>query len=307
MRSLRELAPERAAPLMPHGGLRRSHLAARARRAAEMCVVYALLVLAALIFVVPLWWVVASSFTTPETVWSNVLPFSWRAFWPQTFTLNAYATIFGQGMLQAVQNTLFVGLATVILTLVVSALAGFAFARFEFRGKRFLFWLVLLSFIVPGDITIIPSYILVNQLGWLNSWQGLIVPAVANSVVIFLFQQFFSEIPEALIDAARVDGASWLRILVQIIFPLSLPVFVTAGILVFLGQWNNYFWPTLIAPDPAYRVVQVAIAQIGHAQQLTFWDKIFAGSTIAALIPILLTVPLQRYYVRSVMSSGIQG
>lgn len=303
------LFPERSAesiamspqPARAAWSLRRAAVILRA------AVLYGLLAVVAVIIVVPLWWVVASSFTTPETVWSNVLPFSWRAFWPQTFSLNAYRAIFAEGMGRAIWNTLVVSVATVALTLIASAMAGFAFARFAFPGKQLLFWVVLLSFIVPGDITIIPSYILVNNFGWLNSWQGLIIPAVANSVVIFLFQQFFAEIPEALVDAARVDGASWLRILLQIILPLSRPVVVTASILIFLSQWNNYFWPTLIAPDPDFRVIQVAIAQLGHSQQLTLWDKIFAGSTIAALIPILLTVPLQRYYVRSVMSAGIQG
>jgi ABC-type glycerol-3-phosphate transport system permease component len=301
--SERHAEPAAMSPQTVRAGRALGRWAATLRAAA----LYGLLMAVAVIIVAPLWWVVASSFTTPETVWSNVLPFTWRAFWPQTLSLDAYRAIFAEGMGRAVWNTLLISFATVALTLVASAMAGFAFARFAFPGKQALFWLVLLSFIVPGDITIIPSYILVNNLGWLNSWQGLIIPAVANSVVIFLFQQFFAEIPEALVDAARVDGASWPRILLQIILPLSRPVLVTAAILIFLGQWNNYFWPTLVAPDPEFRVIQVAIAQIGHSQQLTLWDRIFAGSTIAALIPILLTVPLQRYYVRSVMSAGIQG
>jgi len=250
---------------------------------------------------------VASSFTTRETVWKNVLPFSWRALWPETFTLAGYRAVFENGFGRVILNTVFVGATTVVLTIVVCALSGFAFARFSFRGKGLLWAFILVSLMVPWEATVIPAYSLVNSLGWINSWQALIVPAIANGTVIFLFRQFFSEIPQDLLDAARVDGASWMRVLGNIVLPLSMPVVITSAILVFLAQWNSFFWPMLVAPAGEYRVIQVAVSILGVQQELRYWDQMFASATIAALVPLLLVLPLQRFYVSSIMGSGIKG
>jgi multiple sugar transport system permease protein/putative chitobiose transport system permease protein len=268
---------------------------------------YALFLLLVAVVLAPLWWMVASSFTTRETVWKNVLPFSWRALWPEVFTLAGYRAIFENGFGRAILNTVFIGITTVVLTIVVCALSGFAFARFSFRGKGVLWALILVSLMVPWEATVIPAYTLVNSLGWINSWQALIVPAIANGTVIFLFRQFFAEIPQDLLDAARVDGASWSRVLGNIVLPLSMPVVITSAILVFLAQWNSFFWPMLVAPAGEYRVVQVAVSILGVQQELRYWDQMFASATIAALVPLLLVLPLQRFYVSSIMGSGIKG
>jgi multiple sugar transport system permease protein/putative chitobiose transport system permease protein len=277
------------------------------RRLGRYAAIYAVLIAIAILIIAPLWWVFASSFTTRETVWKHVLPFSWRAFLPDHFTLNGYRQIFEGGFGRAMVNTFVLGVTTVVLSLIVGSLAGFAFARFEFRGKRVLWAVTLISFMVPYEATVIPAYTLVNDLGWTNTWQALIVPAIANGTVIFLFRQFFAEIPQDLIDAGRVDGASWPRILAGIVLPLTRPVLITSAIIVFLAQWNSFFWPQLVAPDAKYRVVQVAVNILGVEQQTSYWDRLFAATTIAALVPLLLVIPLQRYYVSSIVSSGIKG
>ncbi len=269
--------------------------------------IYALLVTSAILVLVPLEWVIASSFTTRETVWKNVLPFNWHAFIPEVWTLSGYRQIFDAGFGRTMVNTFAIGIATVILSITVCTLAGFAFARFEFRGKNVLWVITLVSFMVPYEATVIPAYTLVNDLGWINSWQALIVPAIANGTVIFLFRQFFAEIPQDLLDAARVDGANWPRIMAGIVLPLTRPVLVTSAIIVFLAQWNSYFWPMLVAPDANYRVVQVAVNILGVDQQTNYWDRLFAATTIAAVVPLILVIPLQRYYVNSIVSSGIKG
>lgn len=279
----------------------------KAARLAHYLLVYALLAAIAILVLVPLEWVVASSFTTRETVWKNVLPFNWRALLPEQFTLNGYRQIFAAGFGRTMVNTFVLGIVTVVLSLTVGALAGFAFARFQFRGKNVLWVITLLSFMVPYEATVIPAYTLVNDLGWINSWQALIVPAIANGTVIFLFRQFFAEIPQDLIDAGRVDGATWPRVLAGIVLPLTRPVLVTSAIIVFLAQWNSYFWPMLVAPDAKYRVVQVAVNILGVDQQTNYWDRLFAATTIAVVVPLVLVVPLQRYYVSSIVSSGIKG
>lgn len=281
--------------------------ALRPRRLAANVVLYGLLILAAIIVLAPLEWVMASSFSTRETVWANVLPFSWRALLPAEFTLAAYRGIFADGFGRVIFNTLWVGVTTTVFSVIVGATAGFAFARFQFRGKTFLWVLILLSLMVPYEATVIPSYTLVNRLGWVNSWQALIVPAIANGTVIFLFRQFFSEVPQDYIDAARIDGASWSRVLMGVVLPLTKPVIVTSAIIVFLAQWNAFFWPMLVAPAPEYRMVQVAVSILGVQQQVRFWDLMFASTTIAALVPLLLVLPLQKYYVSSITGSGLKG
>lgn len=287
----------------------------RARRTYEVgfyktirtVVTYALLLAVAVVIIVPIWWVVVSSFTTRETVWKNVLPFSWRAFFPEQFTLEGYQAIFEKDFGRALLNTFFLGTSTVVLSTIVCALAGFAFARLHFRGKNVLFGFVIFSFMVPTDITVIPSFKLINDLGWINTWQALIVPGLANGVVIFLFRQFFAEIPQDLIDVARVDGANWLQVLARIILPISKPVLISAGVLIFLGQWNSFFWPMLVAPAPEFRVVQVAVSIIGVEQQIYLWDQMFASATLAMIVPILLVLPFQKYYVGGIMGSGLKG
>ena len=268
--------------------------------------VYILLILGVIIVVVPLMWAFAASFSPNHKVFEYAYPFSWRALVPVDFTLEAYDNLFERGFGRAVGNSFFLAIATVIIGGAANALAGFAFGRFEFRGKQFLFLaVIMLTFMVPVDLTAIPRYILVNSFGWINTWQGLLVPGLANSLVIFLFRQFFAEIPQELIDAARVDGASWLRVLISIILPISKPVLVAAGLLMFISQWNSFFWPLLIAPRQEMRVVQVEIS-LAIGQYGTVWNELLAGSMIAAIVPILLVMPFQRYYVQAITGTGLE-
>ncbi len=272
----------------------------------QPAIVYCLLIIGVLIVVIPLMWALAASFTPNHKVFEYAYPFSWRALLPVDFTMEAYDNLFARGFGRAISNTFFLAIATVIIGGTVNALAGFAFGRFEFRGKNLLFLLiVMLTFLVPIDLTAIPRYILVNSFGWINTWQGLLVPGLANSLVIFLFRQFFAEIPQELIDAARVDGATWLRVLGSIVLPISKPVLVAAGLLMFISQWNSFFWPLLVAPRQELRVIQVEIS-LAVGQYGTIWNELLAGSMIAAIVPILLVIPFQRYYVEAITGTGLE-
>ena len=272
----------------------------------ETLLIYILHFIVAALFLLPLMWAIAASFSPNELVFKYAYPFSWRALLPSEFTFQAYANLFERDFGLALNNTLFLGLAVVTIGGAVNAMAGFAFARFNFRGKRWLFvTIILITFLVPIDLTAIPRFILIRDLGWINSWQALIVPGFANSLVIFLFRQFFEEIPQDLIDAARVDGATWLSVFLRIILPLSRPVMITAALLMFLTQWDAYFWPLLVAPKPELRVVQVEISNaIGEYQVV--WNELLAGSMLAAIVPILLLLPFQRYFIQAVTSSGLK-
>ncbi|MBI1281767.1 MAG: ABC transporter permease subunit [Anaerolineaceae bacterium] len=268
---------------------------------------YWLLIMVAILVLLPIAWIIASSFSPRALVWQNVLPFSLKAFLPQQFYLGGYEAIFQKGFGQALLNTLFVGFSTVILSIAVCGAAGFAFARMHFRGKNILFGFIVFSFMVPADINVIPSFLLISSLGWVNTWQALIIPAVANGIVIFLFRQFFAEIPQEIIDAGRVDGANWFQVFTRLILPISKPVLISAAMVVFLGQWNSFFWPLLVAPAAQYRMVQVAVSIIGIEQNVNLWEQMFASATLAMLVPVLLVVPFQRYYIGGIMGSGLKG
>jgi multiple sugar transport system permease protein len=272
----------------------------------EQIIIYSLLFLVAALMVIPLLWAFAASFTPNDKVFRYAYPFSWRAFLPVDFTLEAYRNLFARGFGRSLLNSFILGATVVFVGGLINAMAGFAFARFEFWGKRFLFiFTIMVTFLIPIDLTAIPRFILVNSLGWINTWQGLVVPGLASSLVIFLFRQFFEEIPQDLIDAARVDGASWAHLFTRVVLPLSTPVIITAALLLFLSQWDAFFWPLLVAPRPELRVVQVEISNaVGQFQ--TLWNELLAGSMLAAIVPILLLLPFQRYYVQAITSSGIK-
>ena len=281
----------------------------RRRRTADVLrrvVSYSLLILVLVLIVVPLMWSVAASFTPNELVFKYVFPFSWRALLPSEPTLDAYIGLFERRDFgRAIANTLVLSAGTVLIGLLISAMAGFAFAKFEFRGKNVLFIAVLITFMIPVEVIIIPLYILMRDWGWINTWHGIFIPSLANGLVIFMFRQFFADIPQEILDAARVDGASWLRILFQLTVPISLPAMISGSLILFLGTWNSFFWPLVVAPAPDLRVVQVAVSLAVESRQ-TIWNELMAGAILAAIVPILLIFPFQRYYVRSIASTGVK-
>lgn len=280
-------------------------------------IIYFLLISVALMAFVPLLWAISTSFTPLEKVFEHVYPFSWRTLVPLDFTLEAYESLLeGKShdadsiaprppMGRPLAITFILSIGTVIVGGFICAVAGFAFARFNFRGKNILFILVLLSFMMPVEVTIIPLYVIVSRLGWINTWQGIWVPGLANGMVIFLFRQFFAEIPQDLIDAARVDGASWLRVFVSIVLPISKPILISSGLILFLSQWDAFLWPMVVASGREYRLVQAAIS-LSIEQHQTLWNELMAGSMLAAIIPILLILPFQRYYVRGITGTGLK-
>jgi len=272
--------------------------------AAALALLYAAV---AAFFVVPLWWAVVGSLTPLHDVFRHLTPFDLRALWPTHPTLTAYVALFRDHAFGRVLfNTAFVALATVAVGLVVNGLAGFAFAVMAFRGKRILFAAVLISAMVPAEALAIPLYRVVGALGMLDSYGALIAPAVSNGIAIFLFRQFFAEIPPEIKEAARIDGAGWPTIFLRLYVPLSLPVTIAAGLLLFVFQWESFLWPLIAVHSQDVMVLQIALANL-QQQHSTQWTQIFAASSLAALVPLLLLLPLQRYYVQGIVGSGVKG
>ena len=258
------------------------------------------------LFLLPLWWALASSLRPLNDIFKYVSPFSLAALVPDKLTFEAYRSIFLEKRFgTAVFNSLFVALATVLAGLGVNSLAGFAFAVLRFPGRNALFGITVLTFLVPFEAISIPLYTVVRSLGWLDTYLALIVPGVANGIVIFLFRQFFSQVPRELVDAARIDGASWLTIFLRIYLPLSKPVIISAALLIFLFQWESFLWPLIATRSEGLKVIQVALAGFEQRYQ-TLWNELFAAATLAALIPLLILLPLQRFYVQGVTAGGFK-
>jgi len=266
-----------------------------------------LMLLFLIFIVVPFLWVGASAFKVEDRVFADLAPFSFTAFIPVPFTLEAFDTLFEGGFLNSVLVTVFVGVITVIFGVLLNSMAGFSFARFDFPGKQMLFALVLVSFLVPFEAIAVPLYMTIQKLGWGDTLLALIVPAVAYGLAIFLFRQFFLGIPSELVDAALIDGAGWFRIFWQVFLPLSKPVIICVSLLMFLGQWQALIWPLIAVQSKDLRMIQVAIAYLTQDENVTFWNVHMAAAFLTGVIPLALIFPLQKYYIRGMSTSGLKG
>lgn len=260
---------------------------------------YGALVLIALVLLLPIYWLLMSSLRPGGDIFRHTSDFSLQTLVPRALTLENYRAALAGDLPRAIFNSLLVCASTVALGLLVNSLAGFAFAVFEFPFKKPLFILVLLSFMMPFESIVIPLYVLMRGLGWANTYAALIVPDVASGLVIFLFRQFFAGIPKEIYEAARVDGASWGQIYLRMTMPLSGATMATASLMMFIHQWDAFFWPLVAASTPDLVVVQVAIARNMTTEQSN-WGALFASASTAVLVALVPFLALQRYYIRVV-------
>lgn len=280
-----------------------------AKRWLGRVVLYLTLTILALIFLVPFLWMFFSSFKTLSEIFQHVYPLSWRTFIPEEFTLDAYRRLMELRpfpITRYVGNSLLVASSVTILSLAVNAPAAYAFARLEFPGRQFLFTLILSTMIVPFEVLIIPLFVEMQILGWVNTFQALIIPWIANAFMIFLLRQFFQEIPRELEDAARIDGCSYFGSFWNVVLPNSVPALVTVALIRFQASWDSFVWPLVAAPAPEVRVIQLAIASFVTEVEI-LWDLTFAASTIATVPVVVLFLLLQRYYVAGIVRSGLKG
>jgi len=268
---------------------------------------YLLLIALALVFIFPWVFMFASSLKPSGRVLADIG--SWAAFWPSPFRPRNYADIFERVPLgRYLLNSFVVTLITLVCGIFVNSLASYAFAVLRFPGSDLLFALFVALLIVPFEAIFLPLFLTVNAFGWLNSYQVLIVPFVANVLYIFLFRQFFLGIPRDLIESARIDGASFFRIYRSIVMPLSIPVVSTVAILEFLSRWNDFFWPLITITDDDKYTAQLGLTYFFQGGQgRTEWALVMAG-TVAISLPLLIVFLLfQRFFVRSVATTGIKG
>lgn len=267
---------------------------------------YVALAVTAFVFVLPLWWAIISSFRPNDAIFRDLFPFSLRAFLPEPFTLDAYWGIIERGFGAIIWNTLLVAGLTMAFGLLVNGLAGFAFAIFEFPGKKVILSVIVVSFMLPFEAIAMPLYGVVQQLGWIDQVAALVVPSIANGLAVFLFYQFFRQVPKDYYEAARLEGAGPFRILWSVYVPLSMPTCISAGLMLFIFQWEAFLWPLLAMPAQEFKVIQVGMASF-QEQYTTAWNELFGVAVITALIPIVLLLPLQRYYIQGLAGSGLKG
>jgi ABC-type glycerol-3-phosphate transport system permease component len=257
------------------------------------------LVLIGTLVLLPIYWLIMSSFRPADQIFRHAGTFGIETLIPTELTLENYISIMAGGFPRALFNSLFISIATVILGITVNSLAGFAFAVFEFPFKRTLFAAVLLSFMMPFEAIVIPLYTLMRGLGWTDTYAALIMPEVAGGLIIFLFRQFFAGIPKEIYEASRIDGASWWQIYLKMTMPLSGPTIATASLMMFIHQWDAFFWPLVAASSADLAVVQVAIARNMTLEQAN-WGALFASASAAVMVALVPFLALQRYYIRVV-------
>ncbi|MDB7860482.1 carbohydrate ABC transporter permease [Intestinimonas butyriciproducens] len=240
-----------------------------------------------LLFVfLPLIFAFTSSFRPMEDIYRYVSPLSWKTFIPEHFTLEAYQTIFVEhGFGKALLNSLLIALLTVAVGILFNGMAGYAFAKFTFPGKKLLFLLVLLSYMVPFELISINLYAMMIDLKWIDTYLALIVPCIPNGMIIFLFRQYFMSFPDYLIEAARIDGMGLFRTFFSIVLPNSKAVCISAGLVLFVNQWESFLWPILVTRSQDMYTVQIALSNFS-TQYTQNWNQIFAGSLIAFLVPV---------------------
>lgn len=267
---------------------------------------YIALLLAAFVILMPILWFITSSFRSNNEVFANINPFSFKKMFLGSYSLENYITVFDQyDFLQTVTNTLVICFLTIIIGIVVCSLAGYALAKMRFRGRKLVFALVLFAIMVPFDAIAIPLYTIITKLKWVDTYQAIVLPAVANGMTIFMFRQSFRDINDSLIEAARIDGAGEFRTFWQIIMPISIPSVISGALVMFTAQWNAFMWPLLVARSDKLKMLQVALADF-QLENGTMWAELFAGITISMLIPCMILIPFQKYYIRGIGSSGMK-
>ena len=296
----------------------------RRRRGNKAWLAYLILIPGAIFFLAPLGWLVSASFQPLGDI------FSWPPQWiPKNPTLDGYKGFLGLGGPQVegapdawrwFVNSAFIAISVTVLQLFFNSLAAYVFAKREFPGKNLIFVLLLAAMMVPGQVTLIPNYLVIKHVplfggndilgqggsGWLDSYYGLILPSAVSVFGIFLLRQYMASIPDELLDAARIDGASEFKIYSRIVLPLCGPALAATGIFTFVGAWEDFFWPLIIVSSPDKYTAPLGLA-LFVVKNRTNWDVVMAGSVLATIPMVLIFIFFQRRFIQGISLSGLKG
>jgi multiple sugar transport system permease protein len=260
------------------------------------------LALTALLTLFPLAWMVCASLMAPGEASTYPPPML-----PRSATLANYRLLFAEhGILRQVANSFVISLLATALSLLFNVSAGYAFAKLRFAGREHVFRLLLGALIIPAQVTMMPLFLMLKEMGLVNTYAGALVPWLASVLGIFMVRQYALTIPDELLEAARIDGAGELRIFTVVVLPLLKPIVVTLAVLTFLGSWNDFMWPLIVLTDHGVQTLPVALAVLSreHVQDL---ELMMAGAVITVLPVLLLFLVLQRYYVQGMLMGSVKG
>lgn len=274
-------------------------------RNAKKVVEYVLLTLLAFFFIFPLLWMVSSSLKSEESIYQDLN--SVQALLPSfqiTEWLSTYTELFSRFDIGTyLFNSVFYALLVTVGAIVVNAMAGYAFAKFRFRGKNIMFSLLLAMLIIPVETIIITQFTIIHNLGLVDNRLAVIIPLIANAFFIYLFRNFFIAVPDSVIESAKMEGAGHWTIFWRIMLPMSKPAVATVGTLAFIGSWNDYIWPLMILTDSDKYPLQVAITSI-NATEPVFINQVMAILTISTIPLIIVYIVAQKYLLQGLSSSG---
>ncbi|BAZ14826.1 sugar transport system permease protein [Calothrix sp. NIES-4071] len=264
---------------------------------------YAVLTLYAVITLIPFLWALSASFKTLAEISSGE-----ANFLPKNFTLDNYRQIFFQQPLffRWLFNSIFIAVSVTILNLLFNTMAGYALARLNFAGKQFWFLLILAVLAVPAQVTLIPTFLILKAIGWLNSYQGMIVPSMVNATFIFMMRQFFVNFPKELEEAGALDGLTQFGIFRRIVLPLAKPALAAQTIFVFMGSWNNFLLPVVILFNPEMFTLPLGLNTF-KGQYISYWNYIMAASMVFTLPALCIYAFFNRYFIQGVTFTGGKG
>jgi multiple sugar transport system permease protein len=263
---------------------------------------YAALTVALVAVVSPFVWMILGSFKTQGELLQS--PPSW---WPQHATFDNYTQLFSRLSFGTYfLNSTIVAVTVTAGNLLFCSMVGYALAMLEFRGRRGLFVVVMATLLIPGVVTFVPLFVLVTNVGLTNSLPGLILPFLVTPFGVFLMRQYILGLPRDLLDAGRVDGAGEFRIFARIFLPLCGPALATLGILTFLGSWNNFLWPLVVAQQESKYTLPVALALYAKGQNSTQYGLLLAGATVVVIPVLAIFLALQRRFIEGIATTGIK-
>ena len=270
----------------------------------SQALLYTFLIIMAIIIIFPFYWMLISSVKSLAE-YKRAVP----TLFPETILFSNYAEAFSQaGLGRLFLNTLYVGLVSTLLSLVITVLSAFAFARLEFKGKNALFAALLATMMIPGELFTITNYVTVYSFGWMNTFTVLIVPFLVSIFYIYLLRQNFLQIPNELYLAAKVDGTSDLKYLWKVMIPLSLPTLISITILMMMGAWNSYVWPRLVANDEAHRLITNGLRNAFTESTGDVNIPVQMAAVAIVSFPLFLVfIFLRKYIMKGVSRSGIKG
>jgi ABC-type glycerol-3-phosphate transport system permease component len=264
---------------------------------------YTLIIITCLYTTFPFIWMLVSSFKPFEEI------FAGRSFLPQNPTLANYVSLFTQSnALAKIWNSFFIATIATVLSVFLCALGGYAFAKFRFPGRAFLFSFMLGTMAIPFVVVMVPLFVMMRQVfGWIDTPWPLIVPGAANAFGIFFMRQYLQHLPDDILDAARVDGASEFGIFWRIVVPTSIPGLISLGIIFFMGSWNNFLWPSAVLRSDRWQTVPLMLNSLQGPPGRTAYDVLMAGSVVSLLPMLILFLLLQRHLVAGITAGSVKG